>query len=390
MAVFAAMVDHMDCSIARLVADLRAAGQLDDTVILFLSDNGACAEWDPFGFDGTSGPRNVLHRGEDLAKVGGPGSYISYGSGWANASNAPWRLYKHYIHEGGISTPFIAHWPKGLKRQGELDPRPCYLTDVLPTFLELAGATYPHQREGHEVFPPEGVSLLPSFRGEPAKPRLLFFEHEGNRAVRDGAYKLVALHGKPWELYHIETDRGELDDLAARQPERVERLARAWDEWAIRCNVIPNRHEPAASARRGDTVGTPQIAGKALTISCEVEPRSRDGVVLAQGGNRQGYALSLSAGRLAFSVRVNGQFTTILASETPSGRLAVKARLNRDASMQLVINDRVVAEGQAPGLIPVQPEDELSIGEDSRTAVGDYPPPHPLRGTISGVRVVPD
>jgi arylsulfatase len=249
MAVFAAMVDHMDRSIARLVAELKATGQFEDTVILFLSDNGACAEWDPFGFDGTSGPRNVLHRGDDLAQVGGPGSYISYGSGWANASNTPWRLYKHYNHEGGIATPFIAHWPAGVKRRGELDPRPAYLTDVMPTCLELAGAAYPQRHDGHEVLPPEGVSLLAAFRGEPARPRMLFFEHEGNRAVRDGAWKLVALRGKPWELYHIETDRGELKDLAGEQPERVERLARAWDAWAERCNVRLPLSGTARSAR---------------------------------------------------------------------------------------------------------------------------------------------
>jgi arylsulfatase len=239
MAVFAAMVDHMDRAIGRLVVDLRETNQLDETVILFLSDNGACAEWDPFGFDSTSGPRNVLHRGDDLAKVGGPGSYISYGSAWAGACNTPWRLYKHYTHEGGIATPFIAHWPAGLKRRGELDARPSYLTDVLPTCLELAGATYPAQRGGHEVLPHEGVSLIPAFRGEPAVPRLLFFEHEGNRAVRDGPWKLVALRGKPWELYHIEADRGERNDLAAREPGRVEELAGAWDAWAKRCDVRP-------------------------------------------------------------------------------------------------------------------------------------------------------
>jgi arylsulfatase len=380
MAVFAAMVDHMDRSIGRIVADLKATGQFDDTVLLFLSDNGACAEWDPFGFDGTSGPRNVLHRGDDLAKVGGPGSYISYGSGWANASNTPWRLYKHYAHEGGIATPFIAHWPAGLNRRGELDARPSYLTDVLPTCLELAGAVYPLRRNGRDILPPEGVSLLPAFRGELAEPRLLFFEHEGNRAVRDGDWKLVALQGKPWELYHLETDRVELIDLAARHPERVERLSRAWDQWAERCY-------PSATRKK---VAAPQIAGKALTISCDVEPRSRDGVILAQGGHQHGYALYLSDGRLAFSVRVNGHVTTVIAAETPSDRFAVKARLNRDASMQLCINGSVIAEGQASGLIPVQPQDELSIGEDSRTAVGDYRPSHPLRGMISDVRVVPE
>lgn len=135
---------------------------------------------------------------------------------------------------------------------------------------------------------------------------------------------------------------------------------------------------------------TPRIAGKSLTISCEVDPRSADGVILAQGGNRQGYALYLSGGRLAFSVRVDGKVTTIVATETPTGHFSIKARLDRDASMQLQIDGRTVAEGHAPALIPVQPEDELSIGEDTRSAVGDYAPPNPLRGTVSAVRVVPE
>ncbi len=386
MAVYAAMVDRMDRNIGRVFEELRATGRWDNTLILFLSDNGACAEWDPFGFDGDSGPRNVLHRGDDLAKMGGPGTYMSYGSGWANACNTPWRLFKHYNHEGGIATPFIAHWPAGLKRSGQVDPRPSYLTDVMPTCLEVAGAAYPARYRGHDILPPEGVSLVPSFRGEPARPRMLFVEHEGNRAVRDGKWKLVALRGKPWELHDIEADRGELNDLATRNPAEVARLSRAWDDWAERCNVTP----PRARTSAGQAIPTPQIAGKALTIACEVEPRSPDGVILAQGGNRNGHALYFSGGRLAFCVRVNGKVTTIVAADTPSGRLAIEARLGRDGSMKLGIDGHTVAEGQAPGPIPVQPEDGLSIGEDSRSAVGDYAPPDPLRGTISGVRIVPE
>jgi arylsulfatase len=243
MAVFAAMVDHMDRSIGRLVADLERSGQLDNTLILFLSDNGACAEWDPYGFDGTSGPENVLHRGDALKTVGGPESYISYGSGWANASNTPWRLYKHYGHEGGIATPLIAHWPAGLKRRGGLEARPGYLTDIMPTYLELAGASYPLQREGREILPLEGVSLLPALRGESAPPRMIFMEHEGNRAVRDGAWKAVALQGQPWELYDLATDRGETENRADRHPDVVDRLARAWNDWAERCGVRRDRGE---------------------------------------------------------------------------------------------------------------------------------------------------
>ena len=114
MAVYAAMVECMDRDIGRVVDDLKRNGELDNTLILFLSDNGACAEWDPFGFDGASGPKNILHTGAELAEMGGPETYHSYGSGWANAGNTPFRLYKHYCHEGGIRTPFIAHWPKGI------------------------------------------------------------------------------------------------------------------------------------------------------------------------------------------------------------------------------------------------------------------------------------
>ena len=150
MAIFAAMVEHMDGAIGRVVASLKEHGQLDNTLILFLSDNGACAEWDPLGFDVDTGPKttNVLHTGKDLAAMGGPGTYHSYGSGWANASNTPWRLYKHYAHEGGISTPLIAHWPAGLKRRGEMDSRVGHIVDIMATCVDVSGAHYPAAAAG--------------------------------------------------------------------------------------------------------------------------------------------------------------------------------------------------------------------------------------------------
>lgn len=239
MAIFAAMVDRMDRNIGRVVADLQAHGELDNTLILFFSDNGACAEWDPNGFDGKSGPDNVLHEGASLAAMGGPSSYISYGSGWANAGTTPWRLYKHYDHEGGISTPFIAHWPAGLARRGEIDARVAHIVDVMPTLAEVAGAPYPTRARDRDIPRPEGRSLLPAFRGAPAESRRLFFEHEGNRAVRDGRWKLVARKGRPWELYDIDADRSELHDRATAEPDRVAAMAKLWDEWAVRCHVEP-------------------------------------------------------------------------------------------------------------------------------------------------------
>jgi len=245
----------------------------------------------------------------------------------------------------------------------------------MPTVLELAGASYPGEREGRRVLPLEGVSLTPVFKGERLAPRPIFMEHEGNRAVREGRWKLVALKDKPWELYDIEADPTEMNDLAAREKDLVARLVQAWEDWADRCSV---RGQPSAS---------PQIANKPLTITCEVETQSRDGVILAQGGNQQGYALWLREGRLFFGVRVNGRLTSIAAKAIPPGRLALTAKLSRAGGMQLLVNGQAVAEGKAPGLIPAQPVDELSIGEDARTAVGDYAAPYPLRGKVEKVRI---
>jgi hypothetical protein len=245
----------------------------------------------------------------------------------------------------------------------------------MPTGLELAGASYPQEHEGQRVLPLEGASLMPVLQGGRLPSRQIFVEHEGNRAVREGRWKLVALKDKPWELYDLETDPTEMKDLAAGKTELVARLAQAWEDWADRCSV------------RGQSSGSPQIANKPLTITCEVEPRSRDGVILAQGGNQQGYALWLRDGRLLFGVRIDGRLTSLAAGEIPPGRFALAARLTRDGLMQVAINGRTVAEGKAPGLIPTQPVDELSTGRDVRTAVGDYAAPYVLRGKIERVRV---
>ncbi len=148
MAIFAAMVDVMDQNIGRLIDDLKQKGELENTLIIFISDNGACAEWDPYGFDVRTSPYNILHKGDQIDTMGSPGTYHSAGSGWANASNTPWRLYKHYDHEGGISSPFIAHWPAGINRSGVIDNRQGHIIDLMPTILAAAGVSYPSEFEG--------------------------------------------------------------------------------------------------------------------------------------------------------------------------------------------------------------------------------------------------
>lgn len=239
MAIYAAMVDRMDVGIGQVVEDLRTYGQLDNTLILFLSDNGACAEWDPFGFDTSSGPNNVLHKGADLDRMGCPGTYHSYGSGWANACNTPFRWYKHYGHEGGIATPLIVHWPQGIAARGEFRSQVGHLIDVMATLVEVSGASYPAKANGRDIPPMEGKSLVPAFAGKPVERPFLAWEHERNRAIRAGKWKLVAVHGKPWELYDLDADRTEMNDLASRMPDRVKELATQWEQWAKRTNVLP-------------------------------------------------------------------------------------------------------------------------------------------------------
>jgi arylsulfatase len=239
MAIFAAMVTCMDHNIGRVVADLEKHGELDNTLILFLSDNGACAEWDPFGFDVNSGPKNILHKGQLLDEMGSASTYHSYGSGWANAGNTPFRLYKHYCHEGGIRTPFIAHWPKKITTKGEFRDQPGHLIDVMATCVALSGAKYPDKIGENPITPMEGVSLLPAFENKPLNRDLLAWEHERNKAIRVGKWKLVAKRGADWELYDIEADPVELTSLADKMPEKVKELAAQWDAWAKRCNVLP-------------------------------------------------------------------------------------------------------------------------------------------------------
>lgn len=268
MAVYAGMVTGMDRNIGRLLADLRTSGQLENTLIFFLSDNGACAEWEPFGFDmlptpdptpgtgislGTPAIPNKVCRDVELGTMGQAGSFPAYGSAWANACNTPWRLYKHYGHEGGISNPLIAHWPTAIG--GAIRREPAHLIDLMATCVDVADAQYPVEFDGNKILPMEGMSLRPLFSpasGSPAplSPRMLAWEHEGNRAIREGKWKLVSIAAAPWELYNMDSDRMELKDLAASQPERVNAMSEKWDIWAKRTHVFPRPGQPETGAKR--------------------------------------------------------------------------------------------------------------------------------------------
>jgi arylsulfatase len=230
MTVYAAMVDRVDQGIGRLVEALQEKGFYDDTLILFLSDNGGCAE---------SVESRKLHT--PGAPIGERGSYVAYKEPWANVSNTPFRLYKQWAHEGGIATPLIAHWPNGLdmNQRGRLTNALGHVIDILPTTLEAAGVTYPDSIDGRVILPHEGKSLVPVFYGrEPESHEALYWEHIGNRAMRQGKWKLAwDRRAQIWELYDLDSDPTELNDLADKCPERLRFMQSGWEEWAERVGV---------------------------------------------------------------------------------------------------------------------------------------------------------
>ncbi len=269
MEVYAAMIDNMDQGIGRIVGSLRKHDQLDNTLILYMQDNGGCAEG--LGRRGTKtradGPSLKPMAADALqfdmipkqsrdgypvlrgtGVMPGPAdTYIAYGRGWANVSNTPFREYKHWVHEGGIATPLIAHWPKGIpeSRRGRLAPQPGHLIDIMATCVDVAGASYPktfHQPES-EIIPLQGLSLVPALRGEKLQREALYWEHEGNVAIRVGDLKAVAKYAgykrDQWQLYDLAADRTEMHDLAPERPEQLAELKAKWLAFAKTAHFLP-------------------------------------------------------------------------------------------------------------------------------------------------------
>ena len=220
MAIHAAMVDRMDQEIGRVIAQLKAMGAYENTLILFASDNGASAE--------------MMVRGDGhdpAAPMGSAKSFLCIGPGWSSASNTPFRRHKTWVHEGGIATPLIAHWPAGIAARGDLRQSPTHLIDVLPTVLELAGAKIPAEIKGFPVPPSPGRSFAAALKKDVTVARdFLWWEHEGNRALRAGDWKIVALAKGDWELYNLAVDRGESANLAAEHPAKVRELEARWTQ----------------------------------------------------------------------------------------------------------------------------------------------------------------
>ena len=220
MAIHAAMVDRMDQEIGRIIAQLKAMGAYENTLILFASDNGASAEI--MVRDGGHDPQ---------AAMGSAATYLSIGPGFSSAANTPHRRHKTWVHEGGISTPLIAHWPAGISAHGELRHTPGHVVDIVPTILELAGTQKPSDWKGQPIPAAPGKSLVPALKADVTVERAsLWWLHEENKAIRVGDFKLVAAKGDAWALYDLKTDRAEQFDLSAKMPEKVKELADLWQK----------------------------------------------------------------------------------------------------------------------------------------------------------------
>jgi arylsulfatase len=268
MEVYAAMVDRVDQGIGNLVDELEKHNALDNTILIYLQDNGGCAEgfgrqsnaekiagksFPPLGRDGlqtkiwtpmqTRDGRPVRTGPETMP--GAEDTFVAYGKGWANVSNTPFSGYKHDGREGGISTPFIMHWPDGIatKYRGWINHNPTHLIDVMPTLLDAAKIDYPTERNGQSILPAEGISLLPALSGQSlVREQPLGFEHHGNLALRDGDWKIVSMYqkGQPtkWQLFNLADDRTELHDLAESNPQKLAEMVGQWETWAEHVGVV--------------------------------------------------------------------------------------------------------------------------------------------------------
>jgi arylsulfatase A-like enzyme len=394
MATYAAMITRMDAGIGQVLASLESLGALENTIVIYLQDNGSNAEdWfsgptayteaapvlSPEALQTATLPPMWTREGTPVqtgpaAEPGPPDGYLALKKGWANVSNTPFRKFKHYAHEGGISTPLIINWPAmGAPPPDQRIIRdPVHLIDIVPTCLEAAGASQPTIRKGVPVQPLEGVSLWSTLlSGTPLhRDNPLFWEHEGSRAVREGRWKLVAEDGGHWELYDMETDRGETENLALVYPHLTNRLTGAWLAWAERARVLPyggwfdRQREQTLFLRQGESLPlheSPRLANHSITLQTNVLAGPCEGVVLAQGDDTNGYQLSLNGSTARLSVRGEGHIVQLEIDGVPPPPFKLIASIRKNGRLMLGIDDRRLY-GELPGGITSPPLNGLSVG----------------------------
>ena len=384
MEVHAAMVDRLDQGIGRIVKSLTATGQLDNTLIIFLADNGASPEipgkpgYDRNGQtrDGRAALRDkALQQPENVGKLGSDESYTGIGPAWANAVNTPLRYWKKESYDGGCRTPLIVHWTNALEKNlGGICTQVGHVMDIAPTCLHVARI----EPTGEFEMDGKPLTRLLAGRDRDGHPAL-FFEHMGGKGMREGNWKTSALKDQPWELFDLAADPGETTNLAKQHPEQLKSMIAKWEAWFRRIS-------PADAARKSySREQSPPIANRALRIRCRVERAGQNGVILAEGGVVHGISLHLQDGGLVFSVRVDKRVSQTMPFPINKRRFDVEARLLADGKMELDVDGQTVATARASGLIPDQPADGLSIGFDDRSSVGHYNGSFPLDGVVEDV-----
>lgn len=444
MEAFAAQLDHADHEFGRILKALERTGQLDNTIVLITSDNGASAEGN---INGTHNGLNFVNgkpdtpMAENLARYGdwgGPKVHGNYSAGWALAGNTPFNYYKQTVAEGGIIDPLVIAWPKGIQDQDGIRRQFHHVSDVMPTLLEAAGVNAPETVDGTEQQQIDGVSMAYTFKDAdaPTRKEVQYFEMNGNRAIWADGWKAVSLYqprpwnlltdrgrnpvDTSWSLYHVEEDFNERFDLADKHPEKLEELKALFEEEAKRNNVYPmlpnSRERPAmlageAARERGNRwefyppgagripeALAPPIKNRSHRITAEmvIPEQGAEGVLVTHGGRQGGYALYMQEGRLAYGYNYLDDGHYVLRSEQPlaPGRAVVRMDFERTGEHQgharLFVNDRQVAEGEIPRTVPGMfgLTDLFEVGSDSGTAINDdYVPPFPFTGQLERVVV---
>jgi arylsulfatase A-like enzyme len=421
---FAAFLEHTDDQIGRLVAALEALGEMDNTLFLLLSDNGASQEGGPFGVLHEMKYFNLLVETPDeaiarLDDIGGPHSHANYPWGWAQAGNTPFKWYKQNTHEGGVHVPLIVHWPNRVTDRGGLRDRFHYVTDIVPTIYELVGAEAPATYHGVDQLPISGVSMASTFDApdESSDTRVQYFEMMGHRAIYADGWKAVTRHqaGIPfdddrWELYHLDGDRSECTDLAASMPGKVDELVERWWEEAARYGVLPlddrtlelfatryRDHSPHPADRHYvyfppmsplPAQVAPALGSRGWEMTATIERGAGEsGVLFASGTENSGVSLFVQDERLVLDYNCFGDHRIVVSEvEVPAGSTRVGARFRRKGrggEITLQVQDAPTGSVVLPFAMTIISSVGASVGYDDGSAVSErYQAPFRFEGTF--------